>query len=181
MSWELSFLAALQECQTPLLNSIMAVLSHMGDGGILWIALGLILLIWPKTRRAGAEMLIAIAVTYVIGNLILKNAVGRARPYDVYQALEPLVTRPTDASFPSGHTMNGFTAATALFLNRKRAGIPALLLAGLIAFSRLYNLVHFPTDVLAGLVLGVGIACAVHYTANRMLRKRETDDPAAAQ
>ena len=168
MLWEYYFLKALESLQTPVLNTIMAVLSFLGNGGLLWITLGVLLCIKAKTRHIGIDVLLSIVVTFIIGNLILKNVIDRQRPYEVYEALVPLITKPSDASFPSGHTMNGFTAATAVCLHKKKAGIAALSAAALIAFSRLYNQVHFPTDIMGGIVVGVSIAILVHVMMKKL-------------
>jgi undecaprenyl-diphosphatase len=106
-------------------------------------------------------MAISVVITLVIGNLLLKNMVMRARPCQIDPTVALLVHIPSDYSFPSGHAMNAFTASTALCCNQKRYGIPALIIAALIAFSRLYNFVHFPTDVMFGALLGTAVALAV--------------------
>lgn len=161
--WEFVWLYAIQEMHTPVLDRIMAFLSDLGNAGILWIALGLLLLIPKKYRKTGIQILVSIVITFVIGNLILKNVVMRARPCQIDTTIAMLVHIPSDYSFPSGHSMNGFTAAVSLFCNDKRWGIPAIILAALIAFSRLYNFVHFPTDVIFGMILGSIVAIIVYY------------------
>ena len=124
--------------------------------------------------QSGAQMLTAIAVTFLLGNVVVKSLVGRDRPYQVRKSVEPLIHPPFDSSFPSGHTMNGFTAAVSLYCFNRRAGVPALFLASAIAFSRMYNLVHFPTDVLGGLVLGSASALGVDRFARRRASRRTT-------
>ena len=163
MLWEAEFLSSLQSIRSPFLDAVMKYLSMLGDHGIAAISLGIILIIFAKTRRTGFEVLLSIALAYLVANLIIKNAVGRIRPYDAYPYLEALVTKPHDWSFPSGHSVNLFAASTAVFLNHKKTGILALVIAALVAFSRLYNCVHYPTDVLAGIVIGVLFANLVHY------------------
>lgn len=163
MGWEFEFLYALQGMHTPVMDQIMLFLSFLGNAGLLWILIGVILLCFPKYRRGGIQMLVAIAVAFVVGNLILKNVVARERPCWLVTDVELLLQIPKDYSFPSGHSMNGFVSAVSLFCIDKRMGIPALILAGLIAFSRLYLFVHFPTDVLAGILLGVCIALITDY------------------
>jgi len=104
---------------------------------------------------------LALLLGLILGNGVLKNVVGRLRPYDLDPTLIPRLAAehlPSDLSFPSGHTLASFEAATVLFLYHRKSGIAALFLAALIAFSRLYLLVHFPSDVLFGALLGVGIA-----------------------
>ena len=166
-NWEFDWLYALQKIHNLVLDRVMAVLSDMGNAGIFWILLAVVLMIIRRTRPAGCQMMLSIIITFVIGNLILKNAIMRARPCQIDETVAMLVAAPSDYSFPSGHSMNGFTAATALFYNNKKLGIPALVLATLIAFSRLYNFVHFPTDVFFGIVLGTVVALAVCSVWNR--------------
>lgn len=167
MSWEFDILYALQGIHHPILDQIMILLSTLGDAGLFWIALGCILLVVPKYRRVGLEMLAAMLFTFIIGNLILKNVVHRDRPCWIDPSVTLLVKCPTDYSFPSGHTMNGITASVSLFLNDRRMGIPAVVLASLIAFSRLYNFVHFPTDVFAGALIGLCSAYVVDWFFQR--------------
>ena len=163
MIWEAQFLRSLQSIRSPFLDKVMELLSMLGDHGIFCICVGLLLVIFAKTRRTGVQVLMSMLLAFIFANLILKNAVGRERPYDAYPFLEALVTKPHDSSFPSGHTVNVFACATAIFLEHKKAGIFALIVASLVAFSRMYNCMHYPTDVLAGVVIGVGFAVLVHY------------------
>lgn len=102
---------------------------------------------------------LALLGSLIINNLILKNLIARIRPYEIINGLVPLIEKPTDYSFPSGHTGSSFAAACILYRKLpKRFGIPALLLAMLIGFSRLYLGVHYPSDVLFGIISGVGIS-----------------------
>jgi undecaprenyl-diphosphatase len=160
-NWEFGLLYAMQQIHSPVLDWIMTVLSDLGNAGIFWIALSLVLTVSPKYRRTGIQMMVSIVVTFIIGNLILKNIVMRARPCQIDTTVALLVHIPSDYSFPSGHSMNGFATSVALCYNDKKFGIPAVILAALIAFSRLYNFVHFPTDVLFGAILGSVVAIAV--------------------
>ena len=116
-------------------------------------------------------MVVAMLLTFIIGNLILKNAISRDRPCWIEPTVTLLVKSPTDFSFPSGHSMNGFTAAVTILFYDKRWGIAAVVLAALIAFSRLYNFVHFPTDVFAGIVIGTVIACVTNALFVRVKKK----------
>ena len=159
--WEFRLLYALQEMHNPVLDGIMTFVSNLGNAGAFWILLSFIFLIPKKTRKTGMEMLLSIAITFLIGNLILKNLAARMRPCQIDTTIALLIDIPKDYSFPSGHSMNGFTAAVALLCNDKRFGIPAVILAAVIAFSRLYNFVHFPTDVLFGIFLGTAVALLV--------------------
>ena len=163
MIWEAELLQALQNIRTPFLDVLMKGATMLGEHGIVSILLGIILIIIAKTRRTGIEVLLSVALAYIVANLIIKNAVARVRPYDAYAFLIPAVTKPHDFSFPSGHTVNAFAAAVAVFLNHKKVGIIALILAALVAFSRLYVGVHYPTDVLVGMAIGIVFAVLVHY------------------
>jgi undecaprenyl-diphosphatase len=120
-------------------------------------------------------MIVAMAVTYMIGNLAIKNLVCRARPCWIDPTVPLLVTVPADYSFPSGHSMNGFAAALTLFFHDKRLGIPALVLAAIIAFSRLYNFVHFPTDVFVGIAIGTVVAIFVNHFMKAFWNRRDTN------
>ena len=175
MVWEAEFLRSIQTLRTPLLDYVMAFFSMLGYKGLCSIALGLILLIVVKTRKTGMEVLLSIAIAFILANLIIKPIVMRPRPCDVYPFLEAVLPQPHDSSFPSGHTVNAFAAATAVFLNHKKIGVLALIIAALVAFSRMYAAMHFPTDVLAGIIIGVGTAVLVHYVISpALLKKRES-------
>ena len=172
MSWEFEFLYALQEIHHPVTDAIMVFLSALGDGGIFWILLGVLLLIPKQYRICGFQMLLAMLLTAIIGNLVLKNLIARDRPCWIDPNVKLLISSPKDYSFPSGHSMNGFTAAVTLWCREKKIGVPALILAALIAFSRLYNFVHFPTDVLAGILIGTASALFVNWLFGKFRSKR---------
>ena len=148
----------------PVLDKIMPLITKLGDDGIFWIVLAVVLLIFKRTRKTGLCIGLALLMGFIVGNLFLKNVFARIRPYDLNTDIQILVPHLSDYSFPSGHTLASFEAATAIFINNKKWGIPALCLATLIALSRLYLYVHYPTDVLVGILLGIGfgvISCAI--------------------
>lgn len=163
MNWEFSFLYALQELHNPILDKMMLFITSLGDDGILWIAIGVICLCFKKHRKMGLQLLLSMLCTFIIGNLILKNVFARPRPCDIDTAVTLLLSRPHGHSFPSGHSINSMVAAVALFLNNKKIGIPAVIIATLIGFSRMYLFVHFPTDVLGGFAIAILVAIAVDY------------------
>ncbi len=163
MSWEFSILYALQEIHNPILDKIMLFITSLGDDGIFWIAIGVICLFFKKHRKMGLQLLLSMLCTFILGNLILKNIFARPRPCDIDAAVTLLISRPHGHSFPSGHSINSMVAAVALFLNNKKIGIPAIIVATLIGFSRLYLFVHFPTDVLGGFAIAILVAIAVDY------------------
>ena len=169
---ELRFLDFLQTIHTPLLDKILAFITSLGNAGIIWIVLAVFLLILPKTRKTGIIVAAVLLMDLILCNLILKNLVARVRPYDVNTAIAILIKKPLDFSFPSGHTAASFAAMTALFLAKmKKAWIAALVLAVLIAFSRLYFYVHYPTDVLGGAVVGI-LSGIIGYTIVEKIDKR---------
>lgn len=174
--FELKILFWIREHLTdPFLDTVMPYVSSLARHGEFWILVALILLCFKKTRKAGVAMGIAMACGYVVGNIGLKNLFARTRPYDVTE-VELLVAKLSDFSFPSGHTLVSFEAAAALTYYHRRWGIAALVLAALIAYSRLYLFVHYPTDVLAGALLGIGIALAAcRLTDCLWIRKKRSD------
>lgn len=156
MEFEIRLLDRIQKWSSPVLDEIMKGISSLGNYGILWIVLAVVLVLIPKTRKTGFAVAAALLLEGLLCNVILKNAIGRIRPYDVNSEILLLVEPLKDYSFPSGHTAASFSVVTALcFSTRKKSiWIPFLVIAILIAFSRLYLYVHYPTDVLGGVVLG---------------------------
>ncbi len=163
MGWEFSILYALQEIHNPILDNIMLFITSLGDDGLLWIAIGVVCLFFKKHRKMGLQLLLSMLCTYILGNLVLKNIFARPRPCDIDTAVTLLLSRPHGHSFPSGHSINSMVAAVALFLNNKKIGIPAVIIATLIGFSRLYLFVHFPTDVLGGFAIAILVAIGVDW------------------
>ena len=156
MNIELSILDWIQTLHTPFLDKIMVFITRLGDAGIIWIVLSIVLLLIPKTRKSGAVMVAALVVDVLLCNIVLKNLVARTSPYDVNTGVHLLVAKLHDYSFPSGHTAASFASVTALYLaGEKKLWKFALVLACLIAISRLYLYVHYPTDVLGGILFGV--------------------------
>lgn len=168
MNWEFSILYALQEIHNPVLDKVMLFITSLGDDGILWLAIGVVCLFFKKHRKMGLQLLLSMLCTFILGNLILKNIFARPRPCDIDTAVTLLLSRPHGHSFPSGHSINSMVAAVALFLNNKKIGIPAVIIAALIGFSRMYLFVHFPTDVLGGFLIAVLVALAVDYGFRQM-------------
>ena len=160
--------------QSGFMDTVMPIITMFGDDGIFWIACAVILLLIPSQRRNGLAMGIALAMGLVVCNMILKPVVQRIRPYDL-QALNGVTIKLlldglSDFSFPSGHTIASFEASVALLKGNKKLGIPALILACLVAFSRLYLYVHYPTDVLFSVVLGTLFALFAYWLAGKIVK-----------
>ena len=170
---ELEILHAIQELHTDWLNAVMILVTTLGNGGIIWIALSLVLVVPKRTRVCGFTMMGAMLLSFLLGNLLLKNLIARPRPFVADPSVTLLIPKPGEYSFPSGHTLNSVTAATVIFLYFKKAGIGAYILAALIAFSRLYLFVHYPTDIIGGILLGIIDALIVYKIAQIILKKRE--------
>lgn len=152
---EFQILNLIANMRTDLLDTILPMISAFGDKGIGWIVLSVILTCIPRYRKAGITMGLALIFCLLIGNMTLKPLIARPRPYTYFPEMTLLIAPLADFSFPSGHTFASFASATALFLYHKKAGIAAYILAAIIAFTRLYLYVHFPSDVIAGMLLGI--------------------------
>ncbi len=146
--------------QSELMDTVMPIVTLLGDAGIFWIAWAVLLLFFPKTRKIGLGMGFALILGLLVCNVTLKPMIMRPRPYDFQEAefgviINLLIERQHDFAFPSGHTIASFEAATVLLKNSKKMGIPAMILAVIIAFSRLYLYVHYPTDVIFSVFAGI--------------------------
>lgn len=135
------------------LDAVMPVITALGNGGVLFIACAVAMLFFKRWRRTGIMIGVALVLGLIVCNLTLKPLVGRIRPFDMRE-IALIIAPPDDFSFPSGHTIAAFEFATVLMLRERKVGIAALVAAVLIAFSRLYLYVHYPTDVLTSIVLG---------------------------
>lgn len=145
----------------PVLNKIMIVITSLGTFGSVWFAIALIMLILPKYRSVGFNMLVALGITHLLGEFMLKRLVARSRPCHKLDDEDLIIDRPKYYSFPSGHTAASFCVVGVVFLRCQPViWVPILILAALIGFSRLYLRVHFLTDVLVGAVLGFVCGCA---------------------
>lgn len=160
----------------PVLDKIMPVITYLGSGGIIWIVIAVIMLINARHRKTGFKIALALILSLLICNILLKPIVARTRPFDINTAVDIIISKPTDYSFPSGHTSASFATAVVLILSeRKRIWIPALTAAALIAFSRLYLYVHFPSDVFCGIILGIVIAFASVKIVDEIYRRRQKE------
>ena len=155
------------------LDAVLPAVSWTANHGELWIILAAVLLLIRNQRKYGASVACSLVLDLVSCNLLLKPLIGRIRPFAVNTAVELLVKAPLDASFPSGHTAASFAAVFALKAAGSPLWKPALAAAVVIAFSRLYLYVHWPSDVLAGALLGAAVGWAGAKLTENVLAKRE--------
>lgn len=142
--------------RTDAMTPFWKFITFLGDVGWFWIVLSVLLLIPKRTRRLGVTCLVSLVIGTLITNVALKNIVARIRPYEVVPGLQLLIEKQPDFSFPSGHSCASFAVAMVIWkLSPKVWGVLALVLASLIAFSRLYVGVHYPSDVVAGILIGI--------------------------
>ena len=156
---ELTFLYAIP--RTQILDAVFLTITKItGSYGQLWVIVGLALLIFKKTRKTGIAVLISYVLVFICGQLILKNLIDRPRPCHIDRAFALLVERPSSSSFPSTHSAWAFAAATAIFMKYRKPGIAVFIIAVLVAYSRMYMFLHYPTDVLMGMVFGAALGFA---------------------
>lgn len=169
MNWiteiDVSILLFIQEnIRMEAMDGVWKWITWLGDAGWFWIALSAALLIPKKTRKVGLASLMSLALGALITNVTLKNLIARPRPFDLVDTIVPLIARPHDYSFPSGHTCASFASALIFYrMLPKKYGIPAVILAGLIGLSRMYVGVHYPTDVIGGFLVALFTSTIVWY------------------
>ncbi|MDO4379518.1 MAG: phosphatase PAP2 family protein [Clostridia bacterium] len=178
LHFDLSVFQWVQTIHGGFLDKLMVIITSLGEGGIIFIAIALALLCTKKYRKAGVAIIVALLVMEVGNNLILKTLFARPRPFnldptvyswwhEVYKFPE-LVSRPTSYSFPSGHTSSAFAAAIALLWYDRKFGIPLTLFAAVMGFSRIYVEVHYCTDVLFGALVGIVYALIGVLIVNKL-------------
>ena len=174
MNLDWSILHWIQSTLTcPALDFLMPKITLLGNGGMIWLLASGGLLCTKKYRKQGIVLLGSLAVGVLVGNVFLKNLIARPRPCWLDSSVQLLITNPTDYSFPSGHTLSSVIGATVLTKTDRRFGYAAIPLAALIAFSRLYLYVHFPSDVLAAAVLGIVIGEAGTWMGMHIINRIE--------
>lgn len=156
------------------LDAAMPIVTFFGSTALLWIFAAVVMLFMRGYRKNGIMMCVGLALCLLIGNLLLKNIIARDRPCWINENVILLVSNPDDYSFPSAHSMTSFAAAAVLFHTDKRLGTAALIMAALIAFSRLYLYVHFPTDVFAGIAMGTALGIAACVLVEKIAEVRES-------
>ena len=142
-----------------------------GSYGQLWLIIAALLLIFKGTRKAGISVLNAYLAVYLLGQIVLKQLISRPRPCQIDQTFALLVARPSSSSFPSTHSAWAFGAATAIFMRHRKLGAAAYAVAALIAFSRMYMFLHFPTDVLFGTALGIALGVLAHWITKALWKR----------
>lgn len=158
-----------ENLRNPIMDKIIPIITSLGNGGLVWIIIAIIFIITKKYRKYGLIMLITLIICELVGDIAIKHLVGRERPFNVTKAIELLIKPPTGYSFPSGHTMSSFAAATIISKMNKKFGIAAFILAALIGFSRMYLYVHYPSDVLVGCILGIIFSSLTYKIINGKL------------
>ena len=147
-------------------------ITYLGQAGAIWLIVSFALLFKKEYRLCGIMILFALLITFISGELIIKNVVMRPRPYMDYPNYTALlVPKLNSFSFPSGHSASSFTAATVLFYFSRKIGIAALLLAFLISFSRIFLFMHYPSDVLVGIILGISFALITILLQKRLAKR----------
>ena len=158
-----------------LFNRIMIFFTNLGDHGTVWIAIALILFLNRKYRKIGLFSIISLIICALLVNVILKPLIHRPRPFTEIADIILLIKTPKDYSFPSGHTAASFVMIFVFFRHIKKYFIPVFVTGILIAFSRMYLSVHYPSDILAGLIIGTFSGLAGEKAVNRFTQKRLTD------
>ena len=168
---EFSILYAIQNLHCDWLDDVILTITNlMGNYGQIWLIVAAVLLLFKTTRKTGLCVLLSYGLVFVIGQYVLKDLIARARPCHIDETVQLLISRPSSYSCPSTHTGWAFAAAFSIFLNHRKtdkiAGIVAIFAAAVIGFSRMYLFVHFPTDVLFGIVLGIMAALGAYALLN---------------
>lgn len=172
MNWEINLLNEITKLHNPVLDKIMSAMSFLGSGGMIFIILATFFILRKKDRKLGLTIAVSLLLCGIIGNGILKPLVGRIRPF-MAQDFPIIINPPSGASFPSGHTYSAFAAATSVYFYKKKLGIFLFFFTVLMGFSRLYLYVHYPTDVIAGAILGIVIGIVSKKIIDKTVKTEE--------
>ena len=179
MDWDAGVLMWIRDnLSCGFLDAVMPVISKICTADIIWFIAALLMIRDRRTRKAGTVLLLALVISILIANIILKPAVGRIRPYDALDV--PIIVSPSsEYSFPSGHTGSSAAASAAMLRELPlKIGIPAVILASLIAFSRMYLGVHYPTDIIGGALSGVLISYVSNWIVDLLYKRFGTEKQA---
>ncbi len=172
MEWEFTVLNQIQQIRTDFLDKLMPCITFLGQWAILWIVITILCIAFKQKRKLGISLAFNIVINTIACNLIFKSIVQRLRPYVLNESFTLIIPPEKDFfSFPSGHSMFAFGAATIIFIYNKKIGICMYLLAAMIAFSRLYLYMHFPTDVMIGSLMGIILAVFSYKIEKHLLVK----------
>lgn len=155
------------------LDIIIPFYTSLGEDGIIWIALGIVLLIPKKYRKTGIMVLATLLVMLVVNNIVLKNLIARSRPCWTYPEMVQLVHNPSSYSFPSGHTTSAFAVAFTVLSQHKKLGKVLIIMSAIMAFTRLYVFVHYPTDIYGGILVAAAITTFVCFMEKKISPKIE--------
>lgn len=153
------------------LDAIVPPISFLGNGGLIFIVAAVLMVFWKRTRKTGAMTGAALIFGLLICNLFLKPLVARIRPFDLVEGISVIINKPNDYSFPSGHTTAAFELATVWMLRDKRFGVPALVFAFVMAFTRMYLYVHYPTDIIGGMIIGIVCGLLGYFVVDKLYDK----------
>ncbi|MGN1206348.1 MAG: phosphatase PAP2 family protein [Eubacterium sp.] len=168
-----SILEWFQMIHNDIATAFLSVLTKLGEAGILWIIVSLLMLIGLKEKKYGVIVLLSLLFCLIFGNGLLKNLVARPRPCHQVHIYKMLIPIPKDYSFPSGHTFSSVAATICIWHWNHKYGIAAGVVAVLMMFSRMYFYVHYPTDILAGIVLGTVLALlSIHIVEKTIVSER---------
>ncbi|WBW49888.1 phosphatase PAP2 family protein [Peptoniphilus equinus] len=175
MAWEISLLNEIQGFENPVFDIVAKMLAQFGTAGIGFIIIGLGLAVVKRTRRWGLHILAGLILVFIFGNVLIKPLVGRVRPY-VEAGKTIIVPALQDGSFPSGHTYSAFVTAFASRRYHRLWGGVLMTFAVLMGLSRLYLYVHYPTDVLGGVVLGLVASLLAGKLIEQWYRRRHNNN-----
>ncbi|AHF06084.1 phosphatase PAP2 family protein [Desulfitobacterium metallireducens] len=162
-SFDWGFLNFINNFHNPFMDQLMIILTFLGNLGLIWILIAVGLLFLPQYRKVGFMVICALILSSILGDELLKNLIQRPRPFVADPAAQLLITKPLSYSFPSGHTASAFAAAGILAKMVKKYRGYVIALASLIAFSRMYLFVHYPTDIIGGIIVGLFSSKIVLY------------------
>jgi len=163
--FEINILIYIQNyLRNDLLTPLMRMITYSGNNGYIWILIGVLLCINKKKRYVGILIFIVLLEVLLFNNLLIKNYVARFRPFETYNSLQLLISQPSGYSFMSGHSASSFASAIIIFkFMKKRIGIIAIIYASLVAFSRIYFGVHYPSDIIMGTLFGIFLSLVTIY------------------
>jgi undecaprenyl-diphosphatase len=163
--------------QNPVLDKLMPIITSLGDSGMIWVIISFILMLSKKYKKVGILSILALILSTIIGEGILKNLIQRPRPFYELTNIQLLIEKPLSYSFPSGHTGSSFAVAGVIGILIKKYRIPVIISAIIMAFSRLYLFVHYPTDIVGGIALGLTCSYIVTY---KVVKNKKLSDSTSA-